>query len=237
MAIFDRFIAYAWTEKALELVLLKESPTAMKSWLIGQGLGIESARRTNNLLMHMWFKPDAVMEDLQNDALRLFRTVSISEHVALHWGVALVQFPLFRETAQVIGRLGILQGEFSKEEIINRVLAKYGNQSTIRRAIQRVIQTMTDWAVIQPSLNKNHRVNNACPISSPVLAEWVFRTVMACQPEKYWLIHDLVGALEIFPFAMKAHTSILYTSPYMNILRDSNGAEIVGIRDYKVEPV
>lgn len=139
MAIFDRFIRYEWTEHTLEMAINQKPPKTIQDWLIEQGLGNEFARRTGNILSHLWFKTAPMSEPLRTAAIGQFPTLNIYDHLVLHWGMAIVQFPLFRETAQVIGRLGLLQGEFTKEEIINRVLTKHSNQSTIRRAIERTI--------------------------------------------------------------------------------------------------
>jgi hypothetical protein len=236
MAIFDRFIAYTWAERALEMAVKQEPSEPFQNWLIGQGLGKESARRTSNILSHMWFKTASTNEPLLPDALGLFPSLNISDHLVLHWGMGIAHFPVFRETAQVIGRLGLLQGEFTKEEIINRVLMKYSNQSTIRRAIERTIQTMYDWSVIQTTPQRKYRQSMTNTISSPALAEWFFRAIMIGLPEKYWLLHDLIGTMEVFPFSLESHASVLYTSPHMEIIRDPNGAEVVGKRDTKLKP-
>jgi len=235
MAIFDRFIAYAWTERAVEMAMLKEPQIAMKGWLVDQGIGPETARRTNDLLVHMWFKNESVTEYLQKDAFALYRKINLNEHLVLHWGMAILRFPVFRETAQAIGRLGQYQGEFSKDEIISRVLTKYSNQNTIRRSIGCALKSMVDWSVIQITPQRKYRQSITNIISSPALAEWLFRAIMIGLPEKYWLLHDLIGAMEVFPFRLESHTSVLYSSPHMEIVRDSSGAEIVGIRDNKVK--
>jgi len=231
MAIFDRFVRYTWAERALETAINHKPPKAVQDWLIEQGLGKESARRTGNILSHMWIKPNSANEPLRTDALTLFPALDISAHLVLHWGMAIVQFPIFRETAQVIGRLGLLQGEFTKEEIINRVLTKYSNQSTIRRATERVIQTMLDWSVIQNSHLRKYQLTPIRLIQSPLLAEWLFHVTMLESPEKYWLFQDLLQALEVFPFDMSPHTTVLYSSQTFNIIRNSSGAEIVGFSD------
>jgi hypothetical protein len=231
MPIFDRFIRFTWAEHALEMAMKQEPPKDIQNWLIGQGLGKESSRRTGNILSHMWFKTTSTSEPLLTDALGLFPSLNLSEHLVLHWGMGIANFPVFRETAQVIGRLGLLQEEFTKEEIINRVLMKYSNQSTIQRAIERTIQTMFDWSVIQITPQRKYRQNITNTVPSPKLAEWLFRAIMLGLPEKYWILQDLIGATEAFPFDLKSHTSALYTSTHMNIVRDSNGTEIIGIRE------
>jgi len=231
MAIFDRFVRYTWAERALEMAINQKPPKAIRDWLIDQGLGNESARRTGNILSHLWFKTVPISEPLRTDAIGLFPTLNIYDHLVLHWGMAVIQFPIFRETAQVIGRLGLLQGEFTKEEIINRVLTKYSNQSTIRRAIERTVQTMFDWSAIRITPQRHFQLKPAQSIFSPALAEWLFRAIMIEKPEKYWLLHDLLGAMETFPFELKSLNSILYKSPYLTIVRDASGAETIGLRD------
>lgn len=230
MAIFDRFVRYQWVEHTLELAVKNELNRTLQGWLIRQGLGKESARRTSNLLAHLWFDVDASTSTLRTDAINLFRMIDPTEQLALHWGMAIAQFPVFRETAQVIGRLGRLQGEFNKAEIVNRVLEKHSNQTTMRRAVERVIQSMIDWSVIKLASKSRFYYDTYRPLTSPVLAEWLFRATLISNLEKYWLLPDLFGASEIFPFNLEKFGTVLYTSPHITIVRDSAGVEIVGMR-------
>ncbi|GER78902.1 MAG: hypothetical protein QY302_08705 [Anaerolineales bacterium] len=230
MAIFDRFVRYQWAEHALELAIKKEEPRTLQGWLVGQGLGKESARRTSNLLTHLWFDIGSSKSSIRTDALEIFPIIEPTEQLALHWGMAIAQFPVFRETAQVIGRLGHLQEEFNKTEVISRVLEKHSNQTTVRRAVERVVQTLTDWSVIKFRSKSRYCIHKSHSIISPALAEWLFRAIMIGEPEKYWLVSDLLGASEIFPFDLAGHGILLYRSSHMHIVRDSAGAEIVGVQ-------
>lgn len=230
MPIFDRFIHYEWAEYALEFAVKQEHPRALQEWLITKGLSKESARRTRNILCRLWFDVHPATSLLRTDALIVFSAVESTEHLALHWGMATTQFPLFRETAKVMGRLGRLQGEFSKTEILGRVLEKYGNQSTIIRAAERVIQTMVDWSVITAVSKSMYAIDSSHSIFYPMLAEWLFRSLVISEPEKYWLLPDILSASEIFPFDLDVHRVLLYRSQHLTIERDSNGAEIVGMR-------
>jgi len=229
MAIFDRFIRYEWAERALAMAVKQEHPEELQEWLIEQGLGNESASRTRHVLSHLWFDVNSSTNVLRTNALDLFSTVIATERLALHWGMAITQFPIFRETSRVIGRLGRLQNEFNKVEIVNRVLEKHSNQTTIRRAVARVIQTMVDWSVLSTVSTSVYQVARSYSIQSSV-AEWLFRSLMIGFPEKYWLLPDLLGAAEFFPFNLAPHSVMLYQSAYLTVERDSFGAEVVGIR-------
>ena len=230
MAIFDRFIRYEWTERALELVIKQESSQTLQRWLIEQGLGKESASRTRNILTHLWFNSDSSNDMLRADALNLFPTLGPNERLALHWGMVMVEFPTFREVASAIGKLGLLQQEFNKREIVGRVLEKHSNQTTMRRAVERVLQTMINWSVIDITSKPIYQFAVKRSVLSPSLAEWLFRSLMVVYPEKYWLLPDLLNAAEFFPFDLSAHNVMLYQSKYLSMERDSFGVEIVGIR-------
>lgn len=230
MAIFDRFIRYEWAERALELAVQQESHQSLQNWLIEQGLGKESASRTRNLLSRLWFDVNSSSSKLRTDALVLSSALMPKEVLALHWGMAVVQFPVFRETANVIGRLGFLQQELNKAEIVGRVLEKYSNQTTIRRAVERAIQTMINWSVLDMTSKSVYRFATKHSIFSSSLAEWLFRSVMIVYPDKYWLLPDLLRSAELFPFDLANHNITLYQSPYLTVERDSSGVEIIGIR-------
>jgi hypothetical protein len=230
MPIFDRFVRYQWAEYALELAIKQEHPRTLQSWLVGQGVGKESARRTSNLLAHLWFDTSSPTNSIRVSALELYPIIEPAEQLALHWGMAIAQFPIFREAAKAIGRLGRLQEEFNKIEVINRVLEKHSNQTTMRRAVERVIQTLTDWSVIKLQSKSKYYIHKCYSIRSPALAEWLFRTIMIGEPEKYWFVSDLLGTSEIFPFDLARHGLLLYSSSHLHIARDSAGAEIVGVR-------
>lgn len=231
MAIFDRFIRYQWAERALETAVQNQKPRSLDGWLLSQGLALESAKRTSNLLRNLWFDVDAHTISLQKRAIELVHVIGPSEHLALHWGMAISRFPLFRETAKTIGRLGRLQIEFRKREIVIRMLEKYSNQSTIQRATERVIQTMFEWGVLQKPKKGVYQLSPARVLLAPTLAEWLFRAVMLGEPEKYWLTMDLLRSTDNFPFELEPHTTLLYHSPHLTVERDSYGAEIVGIND------
>ncbi|MEJ5202646.1 MAG: hypothetical protein WHV66_10490 [Anaerolineales bacterium] len=230
MTIFDRFIRYEWAEYALETTLQNQSSKKLKTWLEDQGLGSESARRTSNVLCNLWFESEDQSVSLRQKALNLCSSIEENERVVLHWGMALVRFPLFCQTAGVIGRIVRLQGEFKKAEIIYRVLEKYSNQTTVKRAVERVIQTMLDWEVVHIKGNNTFFPSLPRRIQSPQLAEWFFQALLLANPEKYWLVEDILRSNEGFPFELSSQRQVLYTSYTLSIQRDSFGEEIVGLR-------
>ncbi|RMH44967.1 MAG: hypothetical protein D6694_05280 [Gammaproteobacteria bacterium] len=229
MPIFDRFIRYEWAEHALALALNGDSPSELRTWLAAQGLGAESARRTANLLTHLWFPSTHQGQSFRQEAFALYSSSSWREHLALHWGMALWTFPTFHETIRICGRLLHLQGWFYRKDVVNRVLEKHSNQSTIKRAAERILQTLTDWKVLEKSKHQ-YCLSSPVFVERPELAAWIFRSLLETTPEQYILKTDLLAAGEFFPFHFVDSTVLFQDIPQFVLLRNSDGDELVGLQ-------
>lgn len=229
MPIFDRFLRYAWAEHALDLAVQGGSPASLRPWLAEQGLQGDSARRTANILTWLWYPKEPQARCLRDEALALYPRLSLSDHLVLHWGMAICVFPSFRQSAQAVGRLSRLQGYFYKADIISRVLEKYSNQSTLKRAVERTIQTFTDWGLLDGQASPRYTALPARPVHDPALAAWLFRALLSAEPERYWRLDDLQRAAELFPFEIEHALPLLHADPRTTIHRDAAGEEIVGL--------
>lgn len=229
MPIFDRFIQYPWAEQALELAVQGEDPFQLRNWLIKQGLGAESARRTANILIRMWFPKEEKFHFQKQEALKLFGKIDKVGHLALHWGMCLSIFPTFRETAQVIGRLFRLQGEFRKIEVISRLLERYGNQATIKRAVERTIQTLVDWDIVvqDDGIYRGRKPKEICDSS---LSAWLYLCLLSAIPDRYVPTTDLIRSLELFPFEIEHPQLAISNHLYFAFHHDASDQEIVGLR-------
>lgn len=224
---FDRFVRYEWAQRALEITVQGEDPQTLFEWLLAQGLRQESARRTWHLLVNLWVRSSPQTGDLRARALALFPTLSLRERVVLHLGMAVAQFPLFQQTIKTIGLLGRLQSEFSKREIVLRILEGYSNQTTVRRATERIVQTLNAWDIIEGASRPGvYRMCEPMTVTSPLLIEWLFFAVMHTD-NQHWRLLDLLRSPEIFPFKCSGTEVILHKSPLFSIQRDSFGTEIV----------
>lgn len=230
MPIFERFIRYEWAEYALGLAVQKKTPQTLHTWLEMQGLRGDSPRRTANILTHMWFPREQNTRALCEEAIALYPTLSLSNHIALHWGMALANFPSFRQTAQIVGRLLSLHGYFYKTEIVSRVLEQYSNQSTVKRAVERTIQSMQDWNILK-SCDSRYESLLACAISHPSLTSWLYRALLTTDLEYHWRVSDLILSNELFPFEIDQSLLVLHQDPAFTFHRDAEGDETVGLRN------
>lgn len=228
MTIFDRFIRYEWAEFALNEAAQQNSTSQIKPFLIGQGLAPQSARRTANILSNMWLPKDPLYQHLRKKALSIMPSLSHNEHIALHWGMSLCVFPIFRQTAKTIGALLRIQEVATKQEVITRILGEYSNQITIKRSIERIIQTLLNWGVLE---EREHGFIKSPPItlSNAKLIEWLFQAVILQSPDSYLPVQDLIRTNEIFPFEIKMPVLSVFESPSFSVHRDASGEEIIGI--------
>jgi len=228
MTIFDRFVRYEWAEYALEVAIQMESPSHIKPYLIMKGIAPQSARRTANILSNWWFPKNQTGQYLKEKALRLLPSLSKSDRLILHWGMALNVFPLFRQTSRTIGALLRIQEEITNNEIITRIIGNYSNQVTIKRSVERLVQSFLDWKVLEKRSNKLIR-SSPLIVSSSSLAEWLFQAVLLQHPNRFIPIQDLVRATEIFPFEIPSPMLLVYESPSFSVHRDANGVETIGV--------
>src|SRR6476659_2005744 len=66
--------------------------------------GLESRRKTIDVLVSIWYKTESVDSHLYHKALEFFSHVAQDERIWLHYGLTLLYYPFFRRTAAVIGK-------------------------------------------------------------------------------------------------------------------------------------
>jgi hypothetical protein len=153
--------------------------------------------------------------------------LSLKERLVLHWGMAIAQFPLFQQVVKTVGLLSRLQNDLDKHEIVRRILENYSNQTTIRRATERILQTLHAWNILETTSQQNaYRICTPITLTNVTLIEWLYQAVMRTT-DRQWPLLDLLRALEIFPFQCTNANLILYQSPLFLIQRDSFGIEVV----------
>ncbi len=227
---FDRFIRREWLDRVLELALVEEPITSMEERIHEVITGREAARKTLSVLKRWWIYEYPQTRDLRRRALELALEMPHEEWLLLHWGMALVNFPLFHVTSQTTGRLLRLQGEFRRQDIIQRVLETHANVGTIPRAVARIIQSMNEWKVIK-KVKGSYTVNIMCPVENDKALEWFIEVLIRAAGRDSWDLRDLVNASEAFPFNIPFHTvHVARQSKRLAVQYEGIGREIVTMR-------
>jgi hypothetical protein len=147
---FDRFLALEWADYALELFLSSQNNELnyelLKLYIQKVVQGKESARKTCNQLKRLWLNSEDNFQLLRETAKDCLLTNTDIDYAIFHFGVAINVFPIFKNTAQKIGELAVLQNRFLRNQVIERVSMDYLNPSSIPRIVTRVIQTLENGA-------------------------------------------------------------------------------------------
>lgn len=211
---FDRFIPLDWANYALILAMMNKPADELRSWLDERIEGKESARKTTNVLVNIWFKEYEQTKDLRARALDFVRAEPGSSRKIFHWGMCLANFPLFWNTANTIGRLIRIQEDFQKSEVKSRLAEQYHNQATINRGVRRILQSLLNWTVI--SKTKDGRLKNEEKImvrDNEVLV-WLYESALITSHIQPINLIDFIHHPVFFPFQI--------TNQGIDVLRNSD---------------
>lgn len=196
----DRFLALEWANHAYELFESSEAQVTtrkvLREYLETQMVGQESIRKTANQLNRLWLDSGDPYISLRNMTRSLSHPINASQVVVLHLGMAINVFPIYRETARVIGTLERITDQISIKSITSRVIEKFPTTSSIPRTVSRVLQTLTDWRFIEVA--EGNVTIRELPIQNPKLVNWyIFALLKATQQHEITL-----SDLEICPLKL-----------------------------------
>lgn len=213
---FDRFVALDWANFALELSAHSEDDVAkvseLKSWLSLRVSGTDASRKTANVLTRLWLDNNPNVGYFRDEALKIKLDTKKSDLVIFHWGMAFAVFPFFYEVCTQAGRLFALQPRITRRDIQTRVAEKYSNQGTIPRSVDRVLQSLVDWGMLE-KLSTQELGLRQHKTSDALLKKWLLETIVFSAPNKRILIQGLYKLPSLFPFE--------YNGDVVNIISNS----------------
>lgn len=210
---FDRLIRLRWLDRAAllaaELRHTESLHQAMLAQLVGELPGVTARRKTANVLTRIWWRvPDAHLS-LRDAALVEIKRCTPEERLTYHWGMCLLAYPIFRDVAATVGRLLRLQGAFHQVQVASRISAEWGNRSTLRTAVPRIVRSFVDWGVLTEAEGKGTYVSSP-PLSTPPprSASWLFQSLARSRGTDI-STSDFPYAVELFPFVLPAPNSVM----------------------------
>ena len=186
-----------------------------------------SARgKTLTVLSAIWLNVPAAIEPLRADALVQFNEVTPDERLALHWTMMLAAYPFFLDVAAQTGKLLSLNGDCTFAQVHRRLMERWGERSTLTRAVQRILRSMVGWGVLQEGAS----AGGYRPLSQLPIAEAV--TVLLLEgllhAEGHGLALDsLTGHSALFPFALSLNPLALRQHPRLRVHRQGDQGDWV----------
>lgn len=208
---FDRRIALAWLDETAGQMLRDPDPAAVRTYLQAaltpQIVGNEARIKTITLLCRIWVNPPRALH-LRDEALHLLPTLLPDGRLWLHWGLSLLAFPFFRDVVATVGKLIALQGQCSVGQVTDRMIANWGERSTLIRATQRVLRSCVDWGTLDETATAGlYQPTQPRTTSSIPLRDWFLEATLRAHHTDGVIADELTRLPEKYPFvpAIQAH--------------------------------
>lgn len=206
---FDRNILLPWLDAAAALVCEVHDPLEVRhrldSALAPEIKGTDARRKTIDLLLGIWLKSSASVPDLHARALELFRAnAQPAERLWLHYGLALLSYPFFRQCMLAIGQAARQGLPITTAQLKRRLVASYGELGALKRSVERIVSSLHSWGLLQRSAQRfaytiaahsQHTEDRA-------LERWLLACALHAHPAAELPVADLLALPELYPFCL-----------------------------------
>jgi len=149
---FDRRIHLEWLDAAASAERESGEINEIRQFLHGflePEIPTYAARRnTVVVLTKIWSRVPEEHADIRDRALDLLQVSNTQDRIWLHWGMALLAYPFFRDVVTAISRSLLYYDCFTKAEIVKKIKEDWGERTTLKRATERIISSIFEWGVI-----------------------------------------------------------------------------------------
>jgi hypothetical protein len=232
---FSQKIKGVWMEALMDQLLQTTEAHELRRFLdarLTEDLpGKASRAKAIGILLRMWSSVPQQQFALRHRALELLPTITGHERLWLHWGMAALAYPFFRDTAEVVGRLLVLQEDFTTAQVRTRLVATWGDRTTTKEAAQKLITTLVDWDVLRSTKTKGHFLQaNKHRTASTSLQLWLLEALLGASFADEIEAQQLLRLPEVFPFQLTVAVSDLHRHTSFDIHRQGLDMEMVARR-------
>jgi hypothetical protein len=213
-----------------------ELRTFLDEYLREELPGKESRAKASSIILHIWSGIPPEHTALRDRAVALLSQISGQERVWLHWGMAALAYPFFRDTAEVVGRLLNLQDEFTTAQVQARMLTNWGDRTTTTEAAQKLITSMVNWGTLQYAKSNGHFISvGKMAASIPDLQLWLLEVLLLASTADEIEVQQLLRLPELFPFTVNVGLGDLRRCEVFNIHRQGLDMDMVALRKVRLE--
>lgn len=232
---FSQKIKWVWMEALLDQLLQTTDTHELRQFLdarLKDDLpGKESRAKALGILLRIWSSVPQKEFALRDRALELLPTITGQERLWLHWGMAALAYPFFRDTAEVVGRLLVLQDDFTTAQVRSRLVTTWGDRTATKEAAQKLITTLVDWEVLRSTDIKGRFLQtNKHRTASSSLQLWLLEALLGASAADEIEAQQLLRLPEAFPFQLTVGVSDLHRHNSFDIHRQGLDMEMVARR-------
>jgi len=231
---FDRQLKRDWLNTTLAFVQAGLSPDEVRLRLndaLSDAItGPESRRKAIIVLTRLWCRVPAQDRHLQERAIDLAAQIRSDELLWLHWGMSLLAYPFFRDSAAIVGQLGHLQGPFTYAQVQRRMFETWGQREMLPRALNRLLRTLTEFKVLQETHGRGgYAPGPVHQTQNQALALWLIECSLHAHEAEQVPLSELGRLPYTFPFDLAPHLVAVRRSDRFEITRQGLDLEMVSI--------
>ena len=234
---FDRELKKSWLDLTARLVVAgvtdKELKAELDSSLAGElsdnGCVRGAKGKTITVLMKLWGKVPANVQAIRDEAIKIMALPSPADRLLLHWCLAMAVYPYFYDAVENVGRLASLQGSFSVSQLQRRMREKYGERETVSRAVNRLVQSLLEWGVIEELPEKRtFKTVQVVTVHDANMTVWVLEASLIASGNKSGPVDGLIKSQALFPFKFNIlNTTIFSQHPRLQLFRQGVDEDVV----------
>src|ERR1017187_9351672 len=234
-------IKRAWLDVVLDRLVTTTDEKELRSLLdthLREDLpGTESRAKAAGIVLRIWGGSDPKNTSLRDRAVALLPRISGQERIWLHWGMAALAYPFFRDLAEVIGRMLTLQDDFTTIQVQSRLTATWGDRATSKEAAQKLITSLVDWEVLRSTKTKGHfLLTRKMTTTVTDLQLWLLEAMLGASKSDEIEAQQLLRLPESFPFSFTVSVGDLRNHEGFNIHRQGLDMDMAAGPQVKVEP-
>ena len=232
---FDRIIKIEWLDAVAGRMRnerdVKELRKYMHNLLKNEHPTFDARRKTITVLMRIWvFVPQEHIA-MRDKALQVIDKMNPQERLLIHWGMTLLAYPFFRDIVTIIGDLFSLQGKFSVSQVIRKMENSWGQRTTARRSIQRIIRSLCEWGVISETTERGVYVPSPKVETLNTDVElWFVEAVLRSGNTDFIILEQLHNMPFAFPFSLSVSISDLFESGKFEISHQGLNRGIIAVK-------
>lgn len=228
---FDRYVDIDWCRSAFDAAATQNSIEIVRDRVAKVLPGIESQRKTLDVLKRLSTKPFEHLTDFISRGIAIYKRRGQCVVLPLVWGASIASYPFFGKTSETAGRLLALQGDCSIKELQRRMSEQYGDRSGVERAVARVLQSQESWqALTRDETAKRLLKLEAVVIDDDELTAWLIEAAVR-YIGKPISVPSLQSLPVLFPFTLARPLAYLVSnSPNLDLRSEGPSNQFVALR-------
>jgi hypothetical protein len=204
---FNRNLFLDWLDAAAAFAAETDDPRELRRRLeplVARTIpSAENRRKAIDILINIWLKSNRLAPPLHREAVERFQAADApADRLWLHYGLTLLAYPFFRDTAAAVGQLGRSGEPFTVTAIKQRLTASYGQIGSLGKAVERVLFSLRNWGLlVESEQHDGYRARiRGLAAGDRGLDAWLLACALRAHASKELPLQDLPRLPELFPF-------------------------------------